>query len=38
MRTHDEQPITFAEWSYLSRGKFGRRDFRLDVLAQSAAW
>ena len=32
MRTHDGQPITFAEWGYLGKGKFQRRDFRLDVL------
>jgi hypothetical protein len=38
IRTHDEQPITFAEWGYLGKGKFQRRDFRLDVLTQSAAW
>ncbi len=38
MRTHDGQPITFSEWGYLGKGKFQRRDFRLDVLAQSAAW
>jgi hypothetical protein len=38
MRTHDDQPITFAEWGYLGRGRFQRRDFRLDVLTQSAAW
>jgi len=31
MRTHDGQPITFAEWGYLGKGKFQRRDFRLDV-------
>ena len=36
MRTHDGQPITFAEWGYLGRGKFQRRDFRLEVLAQSS--
>ena len=23
------QPITFAEWGYLGKGKFQRRDFRL---------
>ena len=28
MRTHDDQPITFAEWGYLGKGKFQRRDFR----------
>ena len=34
MRTHDGQPITFAEWGYLGKGKFQRRDFRFDVLTQ----
>ena len=34
MRTNGGQPITFAEWGYLGKGKFQRRDFRLDVLAQ----
>lgn len=38
MRTTDDQPITFAEWGYLGKGKFQRRDFRLDLLTQSAAW
>lgn len=27
MRTCDDQPITFAEWGYLGKGKFQRRDF-----------
>ena len=36
MRTHDGQPITFAEWGYLGKGSFQRRDFRLDTLTQSA--
>lgn len=26
-------PITFAEWAYLGRGIYSRRDFRLDTLA-----
>jgi hypothetical protein len=38
MRAHDGSPITFAEWGYLGRGKFQRRDFRLDILTQSAAF
>ncbi len=38
MRGHDGQPITFAEWGYLGRGKFQRRDFRLDVLTGSSAF
>jgi len=32
MRTDGNEPITFAEWGYLGKGKFQRRDFRLDVL------
>jgi hypothetical protein len=38
MRTHTGAPITFAEWGYLGRGKFQRRDFRLDVLTQASAF
>lgn len=38
MRTHDGQPITFAEWGYLGRGKFQRRNFRLDVLTGASAF
>lgn len=38
MRTSDDQPITFAEWGYLGKGKFQRRDFRLDDLATSSAY
>jgi len=38
MRTSDDQPITFAEWGYLGKGKFQRRDFRLDTLTESAAF
>ena len=38
MRTHDGQAITFSEWGYLGRGKFQRRDFRLDSLALSSAF
>ena len=36
MRTHEGDAITVAEWGYLGKGKFQRRDFRLDVLTQSA--
>ena len=36
MRTHDDQPITFAEWGYLGKGKFQRRDFRLGNLTLSS--
>src|SRR5258708_16125190 len=38
MRTSDGQPITFAEWGYLGKGKFQRRDFRFDVLTHSSAF
>lgn len=38
MRTTLDQPIVFAEWGYLGKGKFQRRDFRLDVLTQSSAF
>ena len=38
MRTHDGQPITFAEWGYLGKGKFQRRDFRFDVLTQMSSF
>ena len=32
MKDADGGPITVVEWSYLGKGKFNRRDFRLDVL------
>ena len=38
MRAHDGRPITFAEWGYLGKGKFQRRDFRFDVLSGSSAF
>jgi hypothetical protein len=38
MRTSDTEPITFAEWGYLGKGKFQRRDFRLDVLTQMSGF
>jgi hypothetical protein len=38
MRTHDGCPITFAEWGYLGKGKFQRRDFRFDALTAAAAF
>lgn len=38
MRAQDGKPITFSEWGYLGKGKYQRRDFRLDVLAGSSAF
>ena len=38
MRGKNGQPITFAEWGYLGKGKYQRRDFRFDVLTGSSAF
>jgi len=38
MRGSDGSPITFAEWGYLGKGRFQRRDFRLDSLTQSSTF
>jgi len=38
MKVSDGKPITFAEWGYLGKGKFQRRDFRFDVLTGSSAF
>jgi hypothetical protein len=38
MRTRNHEPITFAEWGYLGKGKFQRRDFRLDTLTLSSTF
>ena len=38
MLMHDDQPITFSEWGYLGKGKFQRRDFRLDSLTQMSSY
>jgi N-6 DNA Methylase len=32
------QPITFAEWSYLGKGRFHRRDFRFDTLTKISSF
>jgi hypothetical protein len=37
LTTHDELPISFAEWGYLGRGKYQRRDFRYDALTQRSS-
>lgn len=34
----DGRPITFAEWGYLGKGKFQRRDFRFEALTQMSAF
>jgi hypothetical protein len=38
MRTTDKRPIAFAEWGYLGKGKYQRRDFRFDVLTGASAF
>lgn len=38
MRNRAGAPITFAEWGYLGKGKFQRRDFRLDTLSQMSSF
>lgn len=36
MHTQAGMAITFAEWGYLGKGKFQRRDFRFDILTGMA--
>ena len=38
MKDMSGKPIAFAEWGYLGKGKFQRRDFRFDVLTGSSAF
>jgi len=38
MQSTNKAPITFAEWGYLGKGKFQRRDFRFDALTGAAAF
>lgn len=38
MTTTGGEPITFAEWGYLGKGKFQRRDFRYHTLVQMSSF
>ena len=38
MQTHEGMSITFAEWGYVGKGKFQRRDFRFESLTQSSSF
>jgi hypothetical protein len=38
MRSWDDLPITFAEWGYLWKGRFQRRDFSLQSLTLSSSF
>jgi len=38
MLTAEGQPITFADWAYVGKGKFQRRDFSLKSLTQMSSF
>lgn len=38
MKTSTGQAIAFAEWAYLGKGRYKRRDFRLDTLTGSSTF
>ena len=38
MRDMEGTPISVVEWAYVGKGKFQRRDFRLDVLTGAASF
>lgn len=38
MQMESGEAIIFAEWGYLGKGKFQRRDFRFDMLTQSSVF
>jgi hypothetical protein len=38
MLTSEGHPIVFSEWGYLGKGKFQRREFRLDTLTQMSSF
>jgi hypothetical protein len=38
MLTQDGRSIVFAEWGYLGKGRFQRRDFKLDCLTGSSSY
>lgn len=38
MRARGGDAITFAEWGYVGKGRYQRRDFRFDVLTGSSAF
>lgn len=37
-RTAPMGPIVFAEWTYLGKGRFHRRDFRFDTMTQASSF
>lgn len=38
LQTSNKKPIEFAEWGYLGKGKYQRRDFRFDALTGASAF
>lgn len=38
MQTSRGEPIAFAEWGYLGKGRYQRRDFRFDALTGASAF
>lgn len=34
----DDTPLVFAEWAYLEKGRFQRRDFQYDILLQRSSF
>lgn len=38
LKDHQGNPIVFAEWAYLGKGIFNRRDFKYDELLQMSAF
>lgn len=38
MTNHGGEPIAFAEWGYLGKGKYQRRDFRFDTLTHMSTF
>jgi hypothetical protein len=38
MKGHDKGPILVTEWGYPGKGKFQRRDFRLETQTGRASW
>jgi hypothetical protein len=38
LKDHVGKPITFAEWAYLGKGVFNRRDFQYDELLQMSSF
>ena len=38
LKDHEGEPIVFAEWSYLGKGRFNRRDFKYDELLQMSSF